>query len=99
TRFSRDWSSDVCSSDLLATMLNQRGIDTAPEQLVERVYLPERKGSLQVEMVAAARAHGLLVYPLQPKLETLLTEVAAGNPVLVLQNLAFDRWPQWHFAV
>ncbi|WP_313243199.1 PA2778 family cysteine peptidase [Stutzerimonas nitrititolerans] len=88
-----------CGPAALATMLNQRGIDTAPEQLVERVYLPERKGSLQVEMVAAARAHGLLVYPLQPKLETLLTEVAAGNPVLVLQNLAFDRWPQWHFAV
>ncbi|WP_312256546.1 PA2778 family cysteine peptidase [Stutzerimonas nitrititolerans] len=88
-----------CGPAALATMLTQRGIDTAPEQLVERVYIPERKGSLQVEMVAAARAHGLLVYPLQPKLEALLAEVAAGNPVLVLQNLAFDRWPQWHFAV
>ena len=88
-----------CGPAALATMLNQRGIDTTPERLVERVYIPERKGSLQVEMVAAARAHGLLVYPLQPKLETLLTEVAAGSPVLVLQNLAFDRWPQWHFAV
>ena len=88
-----------CGPAALATMLNQRGIDADPDSLVERVYIPERKGSLQVEMVAAARAHGLLVYPLQPKLEDLLTEVAAGNPVLVLQNLAFDSWPQWHFAV
>lgn len=88
-----------CGPAALATMLNQRGVETDPERLVERVYIPERKGSLQVEMVAAARAHGLLVYPLQPTLETLLAEVAAGNPVLVLQNLAFDRWPQWHFAV
>lgn len=88
-----------CGPAALATMLNQRGIDADPDQLVEQVYIPARKGSLQVEMVAAARAHGLLVYPLRPKLEPLLTEVAAGNPVLVLQNLAFDRWPQWHFAV
>lgn len=88
-----------CGPAALATMLNQRGIQVSPEQLVERVYLPGRKGSLQVEMVAAARAHGLLVYPLQPELKSLLAEVAAGNPVLVLQNLAFDRWPQWHFAV
>jgi tetratricopeptide (TPR) repeat protein len=88
-----------CGPAALATMLTQRGIDTGPEQLVKRVYLPQRKGSLQVEMVAAARAHDLLVYPLEPRLEAVLTEVAAGNPVLVLQNLAFDRWPQWHFAV
>ncbi|MCQ4320100.1 PA2778 family cysteine peptidase [Stutzerimonas stutzeri] len=88
-----------CGPAALATMLVQRGIDTGPEPLVERVYLPKRKGSLQVEMVAAARAHDLLVYPLEPRLESVLAEVAAGNPVLVLQNLAFDRWPQWHFAV
>lgn len=88
-----------CGPAALATMLTQRGIDTGPEQLVSRVYLPQRKGSLQVEMVAAARAHDLLVYPLEPQLEAVLSEVAAGNPVLVLQNLAFDAWPQWHFAV
>lgn len=88
-----------CGPAALATMLTHRGVDTDPEQLVGRVYLPERKGSLQVEMVAAARAHDLLVYPLEPRLDALLAEVAAGNPVLVLQNLAFDRWPQWHFAV
>lgn len=88
-----------CGPAALATMLTHRGIDTDPEQLVGRVYIPERKGSLQVEMVAAARAHDLLVYPLEPRLDALLAEVAAGNPVLVLQNLAFDSWPQWHFAV
>lgn len=88
-----------CGPAALATMLTQRGIDTGPEELVSRVYLPQRKGSLQVEMVAAARAHDLLVYPLEPRLQAVLSEVAAGNPVLVLQNLAFDRWPQWHFAV
>ena len=88
-----------CGPAALATMLNQRGIDADPDRLVDQVYIPARQGSLQVEMVAAARAHGLLVYPIQPRLESLLSEVAAGNPVLVLQNLAFDRWPQWHFAV
>ncbi len=88
-----------CGPAALATVLTQRGIDTSPDQLVDRVYLPGRQGSLQVEMVATARAHNLLVYPLEPRLEAILSEVAAGNPVLVLQNLAFDRWPQWHFAV
>jgi tetratricopeptide (TPR) repeat protein len=29
----------------------------------------------------------------------LLREIAAGTPVLVLQNLALDWAPQWHYAV
>lgn len=88
-----------CGPAALATMLTQRGVATSPGLLKDRVFIPGREGSLQVELVAAARAHELLVYPLQPHLEDLLKEVAAGNPVLVLQNLAFDWYPRWHFAV
>jgi len=88
-----------CGPASLAMMLNSQGLNTNPEVLKELVYLPERQGSLKVELVAAARAHGLLVYPLDGSLESLLEEVAAGNPVLVMQNLRFGWWPQWHFAV
>lgn len=88
-----------CGPASLAMMVNTQGIEVTPEQLVDRVYLPEREGALQVEMVAAARQFGLLVYPLAPELETLLREIDAGHPVLVLQNLRFGWWPQWHFAV
>lgn len=88
-----------CGPAALAAMLNQRGVVTSPGLLKDRVFIPGREGSLQVEMVAAARTHDLLVYPLEPRLEALLSEVAAGNPVLVLQNQAFDWYPRWHFAV
>ncbi|WP_375192924.1 PA2778 family cysteine peptidase [Marinobacter sp.] len=88
-----------CGPASLAMMLNSQGLETQPEVLKELVYIPGREGTLQVEMVAGARAHGMLVYPLDGTLESLLREVAAGNPVLVMQNLRFDWWPQWHFAV
>ena len=88
-----------CGPAALATMLNQRGVAITPGLLKDRVFLPGREGSLQVELVAAAREHDLLVYPLAPRLDALLAEVAAGNPVLVLQNQAFDWYPRWHFAV
>lgn len=88
-----------CGPASLAMLLSQRGFSDTLASLRERVYIPARKGSLQVEMVAAAREHGLLVYPLAANLQTLLSELAAGNPVLVMQNLAFNWYPQWHYAV
>ncbi|HLT03927.1 MAG TPA: PA2778 family cysteine peptidase [Pseudomonas sp.] len=88
-----------CGPAALATVLNHAGVAVTPERLKDRVYLPGRQGSLQVELVAAARQEGRLAYPLEPRLDNLLAELAAGNPVLVLQNLGFNWLPTWHFAV
>lgn len=88
-----------CGPASLAMVLNHRGVAATPDSLKDRVYLPERKGTLQVEMISAARERDLLVYPLDKDLQAILTELAAGNPVLVMQNLAFNWYPQWHYAV
>jgi len=88
-----------CGPAALATVLVARGVAVHPDELLDKVYLPARQGSVTVEMEAAARRYGMLVYPLEPAMETLLQEVAAGNPVLVLQNLGFSWWPRWHYAV
>ena len=49
-----------CGPAALATVLVYHDDDTSPEQLSSQVYLPERKGSLQIEMAATARRHGML---------------------------------------
>ena len=88
-----------CGPAALATVLVHDGVATTPEKLAKEVYLPAREGSLQVEMLAAPRRHGLVSYQLAPKYEDLLREVAAGNPVIVLQD--YGMWPLsvWHYAV
>jgi hypothetical protein len=88
-----------CGPAALAMVLVAAGVDVTPDALVEQVYLPARKGSLQVEMLAATRRRGLLAYTLQPQLKDLLQEVAAGHPVLVFQNVSLPVYPVWHYAV
>lgn len=88
-----------CGPAALATVLVHAGVNASPEELVPLVYLPARQGSLQAEMLAAARRHGLVAYRLAPRLDDALREVAAGHPVVVLQSLALDFWPVWHYAV
>ncbi len=75
------------------------GVAVTPQALAPQVYLPAREGSLQPEMLATARRHGQLAVVLPPRLEALLAEVAAGTPVIVLQNLSLPIAPIWHYAV
>ncbi len=88
-----------CGPAALATVLADLGRGVEPAELVDAVYVPDRQGSLRTEMRAAARARATLPYPLEPRLEALLRELAAGRPVLVMQNLGLDWWPRWHYAV
>jgi hypothetical protein len=88
-----------CGPAALATVLNAAGVGVTPEALTAQVYLPARKGSLQVEMLGAARRHGMVAYELAPSLTDLLAEVAAGNPVLVLEDFGVPIYPLWHYAV
>jgi hypothetical protein len=88
-----------CGPAALATVMVVAGKPVTPEELAPQVFLPQRQGSLQVEMMAAPRRHGLVSLPLAPQLGDVLAEVAAGNPVVVLQNLALDWYPMWHYAV
>ena len=88
-----------CGPAALATALGAQGVEVAPESLTSEIYLPARQGSLAPELLAATRRHGLLAYSLRPQLEDVLREVAAGTPVVVLQNLSLPLVPQWHYAV
>lgn len=88
-----------CGPASLAMSLNAAGIEVTPETLKPELYLPDRHGSLQIEMLAAARRHGATAYQLAPELNDMLREIAAGTPVVVLQNLAFGWYPVWHYAV
>lgn len=88
-----------CGPAALATMLGASGLDVAPADLVAEVYVPGRQGSFQLELIAATRRRGRLAYVLPQSLESILEQVAAGIPVLVLQKLGAGPWPGWHYAV
>ena len=88
-----------CGPATLAMAFGAAGKQIEPQQLEPQVYLPDKLGSLQVEMLAATRRNGLLAYELQPQLRVLLAELAAGHPVIVFQNLGLSWYPVWHYAV
>jgi tetratricopeptide (TPR) repeat protein len=87
-----------CGPASLAMALAWSGLEVKPAELTDMVYTASRQGSLQPAMIAGARRFGRLAYVISGT-ESLLREVAAGHPVIVLQNLGLSWIPLWHYAV
>jgi predicted Zn-dependent protease len=87
-----------CGPAAMAMVLQWTGATVSPQELVPEVFTPSRQGSLQLALVSTARRHNRLAYPIKG-LDALLKELAAGHPVVVLQNLGLRWFPRWHYAV
>ncbi|HSA82734.1 MAG TPA: C39 family peptidase, partial [Geminicoccaceae bacterium] len=75
-----------CGPAALAMALSWSGLPVTQEEAAAQVYTPGREGTLQSDVVAAARRNGRLAVPVAT-LSDLMAELAAGHPVVVFQNL------------
>jgi len=88
-----------CGPASLATVLNASGLNIDPDKLADEVYLPDRKGTLQVEMIAAVRRNGRIPYETGHDLQLIINQLQDDLPVLVLLNLGLKVLPVYHYAV
>lgn len=96
-------TSGFCGPAALAMVMTykhpERGEASAlADELAPLVVTPAIGGALQADMLGAVRRKGF-----QPKaiqgFSALAEHIDAGQPVVVLENLRFSWWPQWHYAV
>ena len=88
-----------CGPASLATVLKASGLNIDAATLVGEVYIPDRKGALQVEMIAAVRRHGRTPYQIDNDLQSIIDQLRHGLPVLVLLTLGYSALPVYHYAV
>ena len=87
-----------CGPAALAMVLSWSQANVTPQELVPLLFTPARQGTMQPALISAARSQKRLAYPIEG-IDALLQEIAAGHPVIVLQNLGFGWFPRWHYAV
>jgi tetratricopeptide (TPR) repeat protein len=88
-----------CGPTTLSEVFHFYSHPISPDQLAPDLFIPQREGSLQIEMVTAARKHGFLAYSEQSNLAQLIKLLDQNVPIIVLQNLSVLWMPQWHYAV
>jgi hypothetical protein len=91
-----DW---YCGPAALSMVLQYGGAEASFAQVSPKLLLPARQGSLQLEMMAATRTFGRVPHVIEPTLQGLLRELAAGRPVIALENFGTSWYPLWHYSV
>lgn len=83
----------------LAAILSQQGVRITPGLLDKPLHLPQGVESLEANIPAVARDYGMLVYPLDKRLDALLAQVAAGYPVLLRYQEGSAWWSEPRYAL
>ncbi len=91
-------SAGHCGPATLTMAMNWAGKRASVDEVASQVFTPGAKGSFQIDMITAGRRNGMLALPIEG-VDALLTEVAAGHPVIVFENLALSWLPRWHYAI
>jgi tetratricopeptide (TPR) repeat protein len=89
---------NYCGPASMAMVMAFAGNAVGVAQLAEQVYTPGKEGTLQADLVGAARRNGMMAVEIRG-MSALLREIAAGHPVLTLENLGLSWYPRWHYAV
>ncbi|WP_236189091.1 peptidase C39 family protein [Pseudomonas paraglycinae] len=84
---------------VLASLLSQQGIVITPGLLEKPLHLPGAEDKLQQNLQDLAREYGMVVYPLDSNLPALLTQVAAGYPVMVRFSEGSAFWAEPRYAI
>lgn len=82
----------------VAMVLVWSGMEPVTVDLGPLLDLPGGAGNLRREIIETVRVNERLGIPVHD-LRGILAELAAGRPVIVLQNFGASWFPRWHYAV
>lgn len=87
-----------CGPASLAMVLQWSGLEITQKEIAQQSFSPGARGTYLADMIGAARRRGQLAVALST-LPDLLSEISAGHPVIIFQNLGLSWAPRWHYAV
>jgi ABC-type bacteriocin/lantibiotic exporter with double-glycine peptidase domain len=92
-------NTDQCGPSVLASVLNFWKTPAEPGALKNEIYRGNLKGSLPIDLLLAAQAHGMSAEILDQGLPQLKRELDAGHPLIVFVNQGFEFLPIGHYMV
>ena len=92
-------NTDQCGPATLASVLTFWGVQADPQQVREDVYTARLGGTLPIDLIVAAQAHGMGAEAYQGTLESVEAELKAGRPLIAFLDVGFFLFKQGHYVV
>ncbi len=87
-----------CGPTSIAMVMQWSGHDVTQDDIASLAFSPGAGGTYLADMIGSARRKGQLAVEIN-NFDALLTEINAGHPVIVFQNLGLGIAPVWHYGV
>lgn len=87
-----------CGPASVAMVMQWAGADITQQDVARLAFSPGAGGTYVADMIGSSRRLGQLAVKID-NFDQLLTEVTAGHPVIVFQNLGLGVLPVWHYGV
>lgn len=87
-----------CGPTSIAMVMQWSGHDVTQDDIAALAFTEGAGGTYTADMIGSARRQGQLAVQVST-FDQLLSEVAAGHPVIVFQNLGVGIAPIWHYGV
>ena len=87
-----------CGPTSIAMVMQWSGHDITQQDVAALAFSPGAGGTYLADMTGSARRLGQLAVEIR-SFDALMSEVAAGHPVIVFQNLGLAIAPVWHYGV
>ncbi|MDX8352582.1 PA2778 family cysteine peptidase [Cognatiyoonia sp. IB215182] len=87
-----------CGPASIAMVMQWAGTDIGQEDVAKLAFNPGAGGTYLADMIGSSRRLGHLAVEINT-FDQLLSEIDAGHPVIVFQNLGLGIAPVWHYGV
>ncbi|HLE09481.1 MAG TPA: C39 family peptidase [Thermodesulfobacteriota bacterium] len=89
----------LCGPSSVASVLNYYGAKVSMEEVAEKVYNEDLKGTLSIDLLIYAKEKGFSTSYYSGGLEDLKQKIRDKTPPVVFLNLGFKIYPVGHFIV
>ncbi|WP_341367391.1 PA2778 family cysteine peptidase [Yoonia sp. BS5-3] len=87
-----------CGPTSIAMVMQWAGSDIGQADVAKLAFNPGAGGTYLADMIGSSRRLGQLAVEINT-FDQLLSEIDAGHPVIVFQNLGLGVAPVWHYGV
>ena len=88
-----------CGPTAMASILSFYGLGVDIDEIAEKIYRPELKGAITMDVFLYAKERGLQAKLYRGSMEDLKDSIRAGTPLILFVDMGYGFFPMGHYII